>query len=325
MSTALDRQRILVPVYVPFEVDRESGAPTQGGESEPHGQRAGARKVAYSVAHPWLFQFRSGLIMVAILSVGLVIQLTLVSQWIHRATQVTLFNQFRTELALGTAPLGGSSPPVPIGAPVAEIAIPSIGVKQVVVEGTTSSALAKGPGLLRSTVFPGGAGTSVIMGRAAAYGGPFGRIDQLTPGAHITVITQAGKAVFRVVGVRYAGQKVKEVAPGHARLALQSATGPKFAPTGVVTVYADLIGPALAAQSPAVAVVPADEEPLGIDTGAAWGLLVWLTALAAVVGAAIWTWHRRGHAQAWIAFTAPLALLWFLVAEQVIHLLPNLL
>jgi hypothetical protein len=297
--------------------------PTPAGTGDVEG--GGTTSVRFSVTHPWVFQLRSGLIMVTILCIGLVVQLTLVSQWIQRATQVSLFNQFRTELALGTAPLGASHPRVAIGAAIAEITIPSIGVKQVVVEGTTSAALAKGPGLLPSTVFPGGAGSSVIMGRAASYGGPFGRIDQLVPGSRITVVTQVGRAVFKVVGVRYAGQKIKEVAPGHARLALQSATGPKFAPTGVVTVYADKIGPALAAQRPAVEVVPPDQEPLGIDAAAVSGLLLWLMVLAVVLAGAIWTWHRRGHAQAWIVFTAPLALIWFLVGDQVLRMLPNLL
>jgi hypothetical protein len=39
----------------------------------------------------------------------------------------------------------------------------------------------------------------------------------------------------------------------------------------------------------------------------------------------VWTWRRRGHAQAWIVFTAPIALVWLLASDQIARLLPNLL
>jgi len=71
--------------------------------------------------------------------------------------------------------------------------------------------------------------------------------------------------------------------------------------------------------------VPASQRPLGIDTSSLWTLLLWLTGLAVVLAAAVWTWHRRGHLQAWIVFGAPLALIWFYVADQVTRVLPNLL
>ena len=44
-----------------------------------------------------------------LLAIGLVVQLALVSRLEHRSAQVSLYNQFRTELALGTAPLGPGS------------------------------------------------------------------------------------------------------------------------------------------------------------------------------------------------------------------------
>ena len=129
---------------------------------------------------------RFGLVVVALASIGMVVQLAFVSRLEHRSAQVSLYNQFRTELALGTAPLGPGSRrhPLAMGAPIAQITIPSIGVNQVVLEGTTGTVLADGPGHYRSTVFPGGTGDSVILGRAAAYGGPFGQIDDAHEGGH---------------------------------------------------------------------------------------------------------------------------------------------
>jgi hypothetical protein len=278
-----------------------------------------------ALAHPVLFQARCALIMVGILAVGLVLQLAWVGNWLHRSSQVNLFNQFRTELALGTGPTGAKKPSLPIGKPMALIEIPSIGVKQVVVEGTTGAALTDGPGHLRSTVFPGGVGNSVIFGRDASYGGPFGRIVQLSRGARITVVTQVGTSHFRVLGVRFPGGDPFRVPATASVLTLETATGPKYAPTGVVSVFARNVGTPLNAQRPPVHVVPASQRPLGVDTSGLTALLLWLVALAVVVAGAVWTWHRRGHLQAWIVFSAPLALLWFFVADQVTRVLPNLL
>ena len=80
----------------------------------------------------------------------------------------------------------------------------------------------------------------------------------------------------------------------------------------------------MAAQTPAVRGVPASERPLGVDTGTLWLLVLWLVVLALVVAAAMWTWRRRGHAQAWITFTAPIAVVSYFVAGQIAVLLPNL-
>jgi sortase A len=268
------------------------------------------------------------LVVVALLSIGMVVQLAYVSGLEHRSAQVSLYNQLRSELALGTAPLGpklSAHKTLAVGQPMAQITIPSIGLSQVVVEGTTGSVLADGPGHLRSTVFPGGAGESVILGRNAAYGGPFGRISDLHKGASITVVTQVGTSVFHVVDIHRAGAKVLPVAPGKARLTLGTASGTRFVPSGVIWVDADKAGAPLAAQRPVLRVVPASEQPLGLDTGTLWVLALWTLALGALVVAGVWTWRRRGHAQAWIIFTAPVLLIWMFVADQFARLLPNLL
>ena len=102
---------------------------------------------------------------------------------------------------------------------------------------------------------------------------------------------------------------------GHAR----------SSPSGVVWVDADKIGPPLPAQRPPVKTVPAAEQPLGLDTSTLWALLLWLLVLAVLLAGAVWTWRRRGRAQAWIVFTAPMLLVWMFIADQFARLLPNLL
>ncbi len=256
-----ERERLLVPVALPgspgtdweapeVAETRPSAKPTKKGGKKKAREGAPEGDQELALAHPVLFQARSALIMVAILSIGLVVQLAWVSNWVHRSSQVSLFNRFRTELALGTGPVGANKKPLPIGAPMALIEIPSIGVKQVVVEGTTGAALTLGPGHLRSTVFPGGVGNSVIMGRAASYGGPFGRLHDLKKGAGITVVTQVGTSHFRVLGVGQAGGKPFKEPAMAAHLTLETAAGNNYVPTGVVTVIAEGVGAPLAAQRP---------------------------------------------------------------------------
>lgn len=293
---------------------------------------------------------RVGLIVVAAISLGLVVVLAVVSPVQHRASQVRLFNQLRSELALGTAPRGplalptAVTPPVgpgttgpaaptappkprPIaqGTPIALLRIPAIGVSQVVVEGTSGSDLAQGPGHDVASVFPGGTGTSIILGRAAAYGGPFAELHQLRPGDRITVITQVGTAEFRVVDVRHAGTRGKPYAADSSRLTLGTASGGAFIPSGVLWVDADKVGPPFAAQLPLVHTVPADQRPLAGDPGAWLPLLLWTAAMVVMVIGALWTWRRRGAAPAWIVFFAPVALFAVLAANEVARLLPNLL
>jgi sortase A len=322
-ETALDREMLLVPA--PLGAGTEVSALELERELLPPEDRAPVGEVRPGAPHPLVSQVRSALVMVALLTIGLVFQLTWVSGWVHRSAQNSMYNQFRSELALGTAPLGPRHPLLALGQPMALITIPSIGVSQVVAEGTTGQVLTSGPGHLRSTVFPGGAGTSVIMGRSSSYGGPFGRIHELRPGARIKVITQVGTSQFRVIAVQHGGGVVRQLIPGSGRLILETADGTSYVPSGVVSVIANKIGPGLSAQRPLVRTVPPDQRPLGVDTGSLWLVDLGLAVFGAVLAAAVWTWYRRGHAQAWIVFGAPLLLIWFFVADQVSSLLPNLL
>jgi len=340
--TALEREMLLVPTPpttdgaespgVTGDSDRSdqarqlqaefdaTGHLSRNGYRPPSGPVVGTRR--------WALVMRAILLVLAVVSIGMVVQLAYVSRLEHRSAQVNLYNRFRTELALGTGPLGPRGihhSTLALGAPMAQITIPSIGVSQVVLEGTTGNILADGPGHMRSTVFPGGTGDSIILGRAAAYGGPFGQISHLRKGAKITVVTQVGTSVFRVIDVRPSGAKVIKVPGNSSVLTLGTASGTPFAPSGVVFVDALKIGAPLAAQRPLVKTVPASEQPLGFDTGDLWALSLWVLGLAALTGGAIWTWKKRGHAQAWIVFTAPMLLVWMFVADQFARLLPNLL
>src|SRR5205823_13984283 len=84
------------------------------------------------------------------------------------------------------------------GVPVAVIQIPAIGLDQVVVEGSRSTQLRKGPGHVVGTSLPGQPGNAVIAGRRTLYRGPFGRIGSLHEGDTITVTTGEGKSTYKV-------------------------------------------------------------------------------------------------------------------------------
>lgn len=324
-QTALDREMLLVPVPGP------KPGPETGLEADPDrpvtAPVADARSTAARL--PVTVRIiRAALILLAVLAVGLVAQIALISRLEYRSAQVSLLNTFRSEVALGTAPkgpTGGNGHLLALGTPMALITIPALDVRAVVLEGTTASVLTKGPGHVRTTVFPGGAGTSTVLGRATAYGGPFGRIADLRKGQVITVVTQVGTSHFRVLDVRKAGARVRPPAAGTARLTLGTASGPALAPSGVVWVDATKVGPPLAADAvPKITLLPA-EQPLAVDASTLWAVFFWLEALAILLVGAVWSWRRWGRAQTWIVFTAPMLLVWVFLTDQIVRLLPNLL
>ncbi|MEU6140211.1 sortase [Streptomyces sp. NPDC047081] len=274
---------------------------------------------------------RGGLLSLAALLLGITAQLLLVSGVQEHSAQHAAFDELRGQLALGTAPVAQTDQDGKLlapGTPVAVVDIPRLGMSQVVMEGTDSSVLTDGPGHRRDTPMPGQAGTSVLMGRAAAYGGPFGRLGSLAEGDRFTVITGQGKATYQVIDVRRAGdQAPAPLAAGKGRLVLVTATGPRFMPAGVLRVDADLVSAPF--QTPAAVIrsgtLPGSEEPLARPSGVPWPLVMWLQALLLAAVAAVWAWHRWGRHQTWIVFAPVVAVLGLQVATRMTELLPNLL
>src|SRR5579859_2721680 len=88
------------------------------------------------------------------------------------------------------------------GSPVARIHIPRIGANFVVVYGTSTSALESGPGIYRTTVFPGSGGTTAIAGHRTTFLAPFRHIDSLRPGDSIRLDMPYGDFTYTVTGSR---------------------------------------------------------------------------------------------------------------------------
>ena len=271
------------------------------------------------------------LVLVFVLAESLILHLLIISSIQQHAAQRTASESFRGELAEGTAPVGPTDRDgreLRPGSPVAYLEIPSIGLEQVVVEGTTSSNLFAGPGHRRDTPLPGQPGVSVLLGRRAAFGGPFARIHRLRAGALIRVTTGQGAFEYRVTGVRREGEPVPvPLAAGAGRLLLATASGGPFRPTGVLRVDADLTVPSVPGPSRLVdsATLPASEQMMAVDSRTLWALALWLQALIVVLLGAIWAWHRWGRARTWVVFLPLLLLVGLYAAGEAARLLPNLL
>jgi LPXTG-site transpeptidase (sortase) family protein len=270
-------------------------------------------------------------VFVCALALGLAFELTVMSAFQQRAAQQRLFDRFRQELALTTAPIGPTThdnKPLPLGAPVAYLEVPSIGLRQVVVEGTTAGTLATAPGHRRDTPLPGQVGTSLVAGRLSAYGGPFARLSDLKRGSRIHVTTGQGAFDYRVIDTRRAGDR--QPAPfksGSGRLVLATANGRAFMPSGVLWVDADLVVPAVGGPGGRVAAkaLPPTEQLMSVDTGTLWTLALWLQALIVVIVGGIWAWHRWSRPKTWVVFIPALLFVGLGASGQAAKLLPNLL
>jgi sortase (surface protein transpeptidase) len=256
----------------------------------------------------------------------------------HDRSQYDAYADFRQELAEATAPVSQYQPADPdnpnappkllrLGAPVAVLNIPELHVKEVVFEGTTASVLENGPGHYRASVLPGQAGTSEIMGRATLYGGPFARIDTLTPGQTFTVTTGRGVQTFRVLDVRRKGDPLPPPPDvGAGRLVLATADGNPFVPSGVVRVDADLTSPV---QPTAPLVLRSQqllgaESPMGTDSAAWYALVLYGQSVVLVAGLLTWARIRWGGWQTWLVAVPVLVFLGIALADEAIRLLPNL-
>ena len=88
------------------------------------------------------------------------------------------------------------------GDPMGRIAMPSIGVSDVFVEGTGAGDLRAGPGHYPGTPFPGERGTVAIAGHRTTYGAPFRHVDRLERGDRIELRMPYGGFTYVVERTR---------------------------------------------------------------------------------------------------------------------------
>ena len=84
------------------------------------------------------------------------------------------------------------------GQPVGRIRASAIGLDTVVLEGTGSGDLRRGPGHYPKTPLPGARGTVAVAGHRTTYGAPFHDVDKLDRGDRIEVVMPYGRFAYRV-------------------------------------------------------------------------------------------------------------------------------
>jgi sortase A len=134
------------------------------------------------------------------------------------------------------------------GKPIGRIVAPNMdGLNMVVVQGTDSASLQKGPGHYPETPFPGEGGTVGIAGHRTTYLAPFRQIDSMHRGDKVIVKMPYGVFVYRVQATTTV--KPDEVSivgdVGYERLVL-SACHPLYSASERFIVFARLIDARLA-------------------------------------------------------------------------------
>ncbi len=283
----------------------------------------------------------TALTLVAALFLVFAADLLVVGHIRHARDQQTAFADLRADLANGTAPVNQTTDDgklIPLGRALGVLEIEQIQVREVFFEGTTSGVMMSGPGHRRDTVLPGQAGTSVIMGRKAGFGGPFSYLEQVLPGSRIAVYTGQGRAEYVVTGVRRAGDlQPAPLGAGQGRLTLVTAIGDDYVPDGSLRVDAALVSTSPDLKSPVNQAQPAgprpltslqlpiDERPMQGEAAAWVDVVLWALALCLASLGVTWVRMRWGRWQTWLAGGPVLLALGLATSDQVARLLPNLL
>ncbi len=226
------------------------------------------------------------------------------------------------------------------GDPIGSISIPDIGADFYIVEGTDLRWLEEGPGHFMSTPLPGQPGNAAIAGHRTTYKAPFNRIDELQPGALITVTTLQGTFTYEVlpqttadgatVGHYIVGPGAMEILDdkGDNRLTLM-ACHPKYSAAQRIIVEAKLTTPPApptprAEPAEAPTSLPGDDLAGGNDSARLWAVVFSVGAVALWFGA--WYVGHRNKRWRWPAYAIALpffVVLLFLSFDFINQLLPG--
>ena len=211
---------------VSVDSNKDSIADAQHIESEPLVAKTDSRNFLAGLL---------GLVMLAVLLFEFVF-----SSFIQQRSQADLLAEFKSTLATsasaygqpGLSPLPGTAPAM--GSAVAVVQIPSLGLSQVVAEGTASHITQTGLGHVPGTALPGQGGEAIIVGRRTTFGAPFYSVPSLKAGDTILVTTVEGTAKYQVFAAN------ADSLPAN-RLVLRTSNPPLLS-LGAKDVYAQLQG-----------------------------------------------------------------------------------
>jgi sortase A len=144
------------------------------------------------------------------------------------------------------------------GEGVFRIVIPTIEVREMVVEGVDTESLRKGPGHYpdcrrgfekplctdQEEIWPGEVGRVIISGHRTTYGAPFYDIDRLREGDEIRLETKWGNFTYEVTGSEVVAPNAQDIAtPASDKPELVLTTcNPRFSAAERLIVSAELAG-----------------------------------------------------------------------------------
>jgi sortase A len=142
------------------------------------------------------------------------------------------------------------------GDAIARLRIPALGVDEIVVNGTDTGSLKRGPGRYLGSAMPGERELVYIAGHRTTYGAPFSRIDHLRKGDSVFLELPYGTFEYAVTGHRIVPATQLSVleSKGYEQLALQ-ACHPRFFATQRYIAYA----------KPIRVTLPGSERPTTIE------------------------------------------------------------
>jgi len=125
------------------------------------------------------------------------------------------------------------------GAAIGRIVVPRLGVNMLMVNGTDSATLKRGPGRYLGSAMPGAGELVYIAGHRTTYAAPFSRIETLRTGDRVTIEVPYGRFEYRVVGHTVVPATALRVlrSRGREEIALQ-ACHPRFFATERYIAYA---------------------------------------------------------------------------------------
>ncbi|MBO0731067.1 MAG: class D sortase [Acidimicrobiaceae bacterium] len=252
--------------------------------------------------------------------VGFLVFVLLFSGLLQARAQAGLERRFARPLGYGKAVIGGD---IRYGTPVARLDIPSLGVHEVVVEGTRADELRYGPGHLATSPLPGQLGNSVLAAHRLAWGGPFRGIGGLRPGQDIDVTTGQGHFTYRVNGHRTISSSNTKPLGATADNRLTLVTAGDLTASQRLVVTSTLVGKAQPTPAGRANLISRADSGLTGQGGISWELFLWLELLLVVVVAAVFVFRRFKGWSAYLLTAAPLAASLWVVYANLGRLLPG--
>ena len=207
----------------------------------------------------------------------------------------------------------------PEGDPIGDIRIPVIGINQVVVEGTNTADLRKGPGHYIGTPLPGQGGNASIAGHRTTYGHPFYNLDSVKVGDPIVLTTLQGIFVYDATRSFVVSPTDTDVVKNvFADVLTLTTCNPRFSASTRLIVQAKLAHSQLFPNSGLPAATlhadPKSQDLAGNSTIALTDALFWGFVTVAVGGGAFYAAYRFRR-QRWLIYgvgaAGVLVVLWF--------------